>query len=400
MPQVSYLALDEAGREVRGDVEAVHRGAAASLLRARGLRPLELNERSPSQPRELAARVRLPSFVSTGDRVQFLRQIALMLRSGLTLLESLEALSQTNSSSALRKVARRLSARVQAGTPLSGALERERTFPSLVAHLVRTAEATGELEGACQRAAEFLESRAALRYQLMSSLFYPGIVLAGAVGVFWFMTTQVVPKFAAFLAGRGRALPWTTQTLMDLSAWLVAHGASLLYGSGALVAALILVWRTERGRTLVDRVTIRTPGLALILRTASMAHLGQTLAMLLGSGLPLLEALRVAASTFGHRGYRAILSRAAERVVHGASLAQSLEHPTVTPLFLHLVAIGERTGALDGVLSEVGEHYQGRLQRLLRVMSGLVEPVVIVIVGGMVGFVYVSFFQALFSLAR
>lgn len=403
MASVSYLALDEAGREVRGSVDATDRSAAAALLRGRGLFPLKLREEVGAARAEAAGGrpfAWVPRLVTTSDQVLFLGQLALMLRSGLTLLQALEGLAHTGSRRALREAATRLSASVQGGSSFSLALEQERSFPSFVAHLVRTAEATGELELACTRAADYLDRRAALRYQLLNALFYPGIVVLAASAVFWFMTTSVVPKFAAFLAGRGRELPASTRALMDLSAFLEAHGATVVCALLAACGALALVWRTERGRGGIDRVLIRVPGVALVLRTAAMAHLGHTLGMLLRSGLPLLEALRVLAGTFGHRGYRAVVSRAAERVVQGSSLAQSLEHPTVTPLCRQVVAVGERTGSLDSVLEGLGQFYEGRLQRLLKLLSGLVEPVVIVLVGGMVGFVYVSFFQALFALAR
>ncbi|HBP18478.1 MAG TPA: hypothetical protein DEA08_11935 [Planctomycetes bacterium] len=400
MASVAYLALDESGREVSGTVEAPHRGAAAAQLRGQGLFPLELQELGSSGSDEREGLDLSCGFSTSGDRVLFLKQLGLMLRSGLTLLQGLDALARTGQRRGLREVAQRLSAAVQAGTPFSSALERERAFPALVAQLVRTAEATGELEVACQRAADYIDRRAALVYQLLSALCYPALVLLGACGVFWFMTTEVVPKFAAFLAGRGRTLPWTTQQLMDLSAFLVAHGATVLYGIAAALAALVLLWRTERGRAVLDRLLVRVPGLGHLLRTAAMAHLGHTLGMLLRSGLPLLEALRVLADSCGNRGYRAVFERAAERVVHGSSLAESVAHPTVTPLIQQLVGIGERSGSLDDVLEEAGRFYEERLQRLLRVLSGLVEPVVIVLVGGMVGFVYISFFQALFSLAR
>lgn len=401
MASVAYLALDETGREVSGTVEAAHRGAAAAALRGRGLFPLELQEVGAAAGPNPGAGLDLSfGLLTSGDRVLFLKQLGLMLRSGLTLLQGLDTLARTSQRRGLRDVAQRLSSAVQAGTPFSNAIEEQRAFPPLVAQLVRTAEATGELEVACARAADYIDRRAALLYQLLSALCYPALVLLGAVGVFWFMTTEVVPKFAAFLAGRGRALPWSTQQLMDLSAFLVAHGAAVLYGVAAAAAALALLWRTERGRALLDRVLVRVPGLGHLLRTAAMAHLGYTLGMLLRSGLPLLEALQVVSRSFSNRGYRAVFARAAEGVVNGSSLAESVAHPTVTPLIQQLVGIGERSGSLDDVLEEAGRFYEERLQRLLRLLSGLVEPVVIVLVGGMVGFVYISFFQALFSLAR
>ena len=401
MAQIAYLALDDAGREVRGGIEAADRPGAAALLRGRGLFPLELREDAPRAAAGPAAGGwSLPALVTSGDLALFLSQMALMLRTGLTILQSLETLARRGSRRALRQAAARLSRAVQAGSPLSAALAQERLFPPLVHHLVRTAEATGELEQAFTRSAEFIERRAALRFQLITTLIYPSIVVLLASGVFVFLTTSVVPKMARFFAGRGRSLPWSTQKLMDLSELMQRHGLTLLGVLGALVGSALLAYRTERGRYLLDRASLRVPGLALLLRTAAMAHLGRTLSLLLRSGLPLLESLRVLSGSFAHRAYRALISRCAERVIQGETLAGSLaQDGAVTPLCLQVVAVGEQSGSLDQVLGELGEFYEQRLQRLLSIASSLVEPAILIALGGMVGFVYISFFQAVFQLA-
>lgn len=398
---IAYVALDEAGREVRGGVDAPDPAGAAAQLRGRGLFPLELREEAPRAATLAAdgAGGGWSLFVSSGDLVLFLSQMALMLRTGLTILQALETMAQRGSKRALRSVATRLSRAVQAGQPLSQAIAQERVFPPLVAPLVRTAEATGELEQAFERAAAFIDRRATLRFQLITTLIYPTVVVLVASGVFVFLTTSVVPKMARFFAGRGRALPWSTQVLMDISEALQKYGLTALGALTALLFALALAYRSESGRSLLDRASLRVPGLAVILRTAAMAHLGTTLSLLLRSGLPLLEALRVLSGAFAHRAYRELIGRAAERVIQGGTLAQSLSDRAVTPLCLQVVAVGEQSGSLDHVLGELGQFYELRLQRLLRLVSSLVEPAILITLGAMVGFVYISFFQAVFQLA-
>lgn len=401
--RVAYVALDEQGREVQGDLDAPDLNQAATALRGQGLFPLDLTAARAARASSSAPALAgvLPSFVSTADVVLFLSELGLMLRTGLTLLQALDTLSQVLGSRALRDCAGRLSAALQAGRPLSSALEDERRlFPPVVAHLVRMAEATGELDQAFARASEYLERRAALRNQVITSLVYPAVVLLASGGVFWFLTTSVVPKFAKFLERRQGALPASTQLLMDISRWIQAWGPSLLLVLAGAALALLVARRTESGRTTTDRAVLRLPVVGGIARTAAMAHLGRTLGLLLRSGLPLHESLSILGGSFENRAYGEHVARARERVVQGASLAQSLAGKHVTPLTTQVIGVGEQAGALDEVLEELGTFYDKRLQARLRTLSSLVEPAILLLVGGMVGFVYMSFFEAIFRLAQ
>lgn len=405
--QVAYVALDEQGREVQGGIEAADVASAAAALRGQGLFPVELGAAraaraasTPGAPSTSGARSWLPSFVRTADVVLFLSELGLMLRTGLTLLQSLDTLGEVLESRALRACAGRLSSAVQLGRTLSSALEDERAiFPPVVAHLVRMAEATGELDQAFARASEYLERRAALRAQVISSLLYPAIVIVVSAGVFWFLTTRIVPKFAKFLERRQGALPWTTQLLMDISGWVQAWGPTAMLVLALAALALLVARRTPAGRAAIDRTLLRIPLLGGVTRTAAMAHLGRTLGLLLQSGLPLHESLTILGASFDNVSYREHVARARERVVQGTSLARSLQGPLVTPLCTQVIGVGETSGALDEVLGELGTFYDRRLQARLRTLSALVEPAILLLVGGMVGFVYMSFFQAIFRLA-
>lgn len=401
MALVAYVAIDAQGREVQGDLEAPDEAGAAAQLRGRGLFPLEVKRGTAARAAAADAREgRLPALVRSGDVVLFLSQLGLMLRTGLTLLQALETLAGTAARPGLRRCARRLGLAVSGGRTLSAALTDEaRLFPPLVVQLVRMAEATGELPEALARAAEHIERRAALRRQLAASLSYPALVMTASFAVFIYLTTGLIPKLAAFLAQRGRALPWSTRFLMDLSAFVQAWWPWALLASALALAGLLLVRQTARGRLLTDRAVLSIPLLGGVLRNAALAHLGETLGLLLRSGLPLVESLRVLEGSYESRAWSGIIGRAREQVVRGTTLADALAEPLVPPMTLQVVAVGERSGALDEVLRELGAYHDQVLQRNIRTLSALVEPGMIVLVGGMVGFVYYSFFQALMSLA-
>ncbi|RMG16945.1 MAG: type II secretion system F family protein [Planctomycetota bacterium] len=394
-----YLALDAAGRERRGVVEARDPADAATRLRKRGLHPVELT--SVAAPRR-AAGVRSGGelWLRSGDKVLFLSQLALMLRSGLTLLHALDALAERAERAALRALAGRLRDAVVRGQALSEALASERLFPPLLAHLVRTAESTGRLDEALRRAAESIERRAALRFQVLTSLTYPAIVLLVSGGVFWFLTARVVPRIARFLAGRGVELPWTTALLVDISEVVTGYGPWITGACAAACVTLLCAYRTRRGRFLLDGATLRVPLVGGVLRAASLAHFGRTLSVLLRSGLPMLQALEALGPTVRNQSVARSLARAAEAVRRGASLSAALAGPGLTPLAEQVIAVGERTGALDDVLEELAAHYEVLVQRRLKTLASLVEPALLLVVGGLVGLVYISFFHAVFQLAR
>jgi len=399
---VAYVALDETGREVTGGLEAADLPGAAAALRGRGLFPVELSEgaAAAAPPARSARRgSRLPGVVRARDLALLCDQLALMLRTGLTLLQALDVLGEQLEKARLRRAMRRVSERVQGGAAFSDALDAEgRLFPALVVQLVRTAEATGELDQAFARAADWIERRASLRLQILTSLTYPAIVVLVCCGVFWFLAAHVVPKLARFLAGRGVALPWTTQLLLDVSEAIRSHGLAIGLGLAVLAAGLLAAYRTPGGRLRLDRAALRLPVVGGVLRAAAMAHLSRTLGLLLRSGLPLLDSLRLLAPTFANRSHRAALEEAHERVLRGASLRDGLAGPGVTPLARQVVGVGEQTGALDEVLLELADHYDGRLAAAIKTLSSLIEPALLLVVGGMVGFVYLSFFQAVFQL--
>ncbi|MEZ6188016.1 MAG: type II secretion system F family protein [Planctomycetota bacterium] len=395
----SYRALDPDGSRVTGTLDAPTQAEALDALRQRGLFPTGVQEDAALAASAPGDARRFPWPITSTDRALFLNQLSLMLRSGLTLLGALEALTKNASKPGLRACARRLGVAVREGKSLSVAFGEERHFPPVIARLASTAEATGELEQAFTRGAELIERRAELQRQLIASLTYPTIVVLAATGVFVFLTTQVVPKFASLLAQRGVALPWTTQTLLDVSSFLVNYGPWVGLGAALLGLALFVAWRTGPGRRALERGLFAVPVLGSVLQAAAMTHLMRTLSLLLQSGLPLLESLQALATTAPFLCFQDLIARARQAVVRGASLAKAFEDPLFPALGGSVLAVGEETGSLEEVTGELGEHYERRLQSLLRTLSSLIEPALLIVIGGMVGFVYFSFFQAVFRVA-
>lgn len=214
-----------------------------------------------------------------------------------------------------------------------------------------------------------------------------------------FLAVKVIPKFAAFFQRRSLALPWATRALLDVSAWVEANVPWLVLGALAAGVVLALARRTPRGRVGTDRALLSFPVVGPLLVSAAMTHFARTLAMLLASGVTLLASLRLTARTISNRFLAGLLEGAGASVLAGNELAASLSHPAVPPLVGQIVTVGERTGSLAEVLEEIAAYYERDLEARVKRLMALVEPGMILVVGGTVGFVYYAFFQAILQLS-
>lgn len=413
MPQFSFTAVDEQGREQRGQLEAPDIRSAAATLRQQSLFVVELGGGSgtASNPtpgegvhldvgsafRQLHGLL-LP--IRAKDRIFFLQQLALMLRSGLTLLQSLEVCREHTSKPALADAIKRVAESIQSGKSFSKALAQEKILlPHLGIKLIESAEASGEMDTVLSQLATHLEQKQELRTTLLTGLTYPAIVLLVSIGVATFLVVKVIPQFSKFFAQRAVSLPWSTQLLLDISDYVITYGLPIFLVLLGTTLALSFAYTTERGRLSLDRIFLYIPVVGKLLTVGAMAQLTRTLSMLLNSGLTLLDSLRIVRTVIGNQAISSTLTRAAKEVLGGRDLASSLMNSTIPSLVPRVVAVGERTGALAHVLEELSEFYRRDLQARIKRMTTLVEPVLILIIGVMVGFVYFAFFQAIFQLA-
>jgi type IV pilus assembly protein PilC len=219
-----------------------------------------------------------------------------------------------------------------------------------------------------------------------------------AAGVTGFLVIGVIPKLEKYLGGRGRTLPAITQNLLDAVAWLQHWAPQLGVLAGAAGVALLLVYRWPPGRLLLDRGLLRVPVIGRVLRLAGTATLARSLSVLVESGVTLLDSLRTVAQLLGNRALATRVESARETVLGGGTLATALSGAEFMPMLPRMVAVGESAGTLATVLQEVAAFHEAQLVAAIRRMSLLIEPIVILLVGGIVGFVYIAFFVALFSL--
>jgi type IV pilus assembly protein PilC len=290
---------------------------------------------------------------------------------------------------------------IKNGSPLSHAMANHpKVFSPLTVKLVVSGEYTGEMDTIVSRLADHLEKRASLKSQTVNAMIYPATVVLAGLGVGAFLVLKIIPQFAKFLLGRGKPLPPSTQMLVDTSNFFINNGVYLLALLGLMIFALVTMYKQPVGRFKLDGIMLKVPVLGKLLTTAAMAQLNWSLSMLLRSGLTVLDALKIVADATGNRVISTHLVHASGQILGGRDMASSIHHPAIPKLVTQMVAVGERTGTLDAVLSEMATYYEQLLQVQIKRLSSLVEPALILVIGGMVGFVYFSFFQALFALQR
>lgn len=401
-----YLCLGGDGKELRGQVLAPDENTARRQLRERGLKILSLAEGGRMGAggrmlfRQFWREFQRMRGIGANDRIMFYRQMQLMLKSGHTLIEALEACARLTAKVRLADALERAAAAIQRGSSFSAACGNEReVFNRLALKLIEAGEASGELGAIFERLAALLERRAEVRRQLVTALTYPCIVLLLSIGVFAFMAHFTLPRFATFLAGRGKAIPWEAQAMLDAADWFTRWG--WLAGVIALGAAIgiPLLRRLPLARLRIDILSLKTPVLGKTIATAVMAQVTWTFGVLLKSHLTVLEALRICTDVAGNGVFAQAFAHAAEQVLAGKTLTAALERPALPRLLRHMAAIGEKSGQVDAVMELLGAHYQKELDARVKLLAAMIEPALILGCCGIVGAVYYVFFKTMFTVS-
>jgi type IV pilus assembly protein PilC len=326
--------------------------------------------------------------------------MSVMLRSGLTLLESLRSAASQTPSRRLAAMLGDLAERIQSGQSLSDAMKTHRLFGRMTIQLMEVGEQTGELDEAMSRAAQALESKRLLKAQVISAMLYPAVVLLAAIGVTVFILVYAVPRLTVYLNSMGRSLPPMTQALVDLSDFLTVQWPLIL---GFLLLGVILymvAYLSRPGRLLIDSAFLRIPLLGYINRTSATASFSRSLSILLRSGVTIVESLRVCQDLLGNRRLQILVSEGRGRIMNGEPLAPVFsQRGSFEPMLSSMIGVGERSGELDDVLASCADFHEHRLAALIRILSSVAEIVVVIVVGGIVGYVYIAFMMALYGAA-
>jgi type IV pilus assembly protein PilC len=391
-----FKAMDVTGAKATGEVEAESKQSVADQLKARGLIVLDIEAKGGSKELSLG----FGNKVKAADLTVMTRQLSTMVSSGMTILRSLYVLEAQTDSKPLAEVLVKVRKDVEAGLPLSDALERHpKVFSPLFVAMTRAGETGGMLEASLLRIASQLEAEDSLRRQVKSAMMYPTVVLTFAFCVLLGLVAFIVPVFVGVFKQFGGDLPAITKVTVAFSKLLTQRWYLLL----AIVVGAVWAFRrwksSERGRGQWDAFRLRFPfKIGDIVQKISLARWSRTLSALVTAGVPLLQALDITAKTAGNRVVENAMGDVIDSVKRGGTIADPLKSIPVFPnMVTHMVGVGEETGALDEMLSKIADFYEDQVNASVKSLTSILEPVMLVVVGGIVGFIVISMYLPLFK---
>ncbi len=391
-----FKAMDLGGLLAAGEVEADTKQAVADQLRGRGLIVLDIAEKHASKEISLDFLKR----VKSDDLTIMTRQLATMVSSGMSILRALYVLEAQTENEKLVETMVAVRKDVEAGLPLSEAFERHpKVFNQLFVAMTRAGEIGGVLDASLLRIADQLEKDSALRRQIRSAMVYPTVVLTFAMLVLFALVTFIVPVFASVFKQFGGDLPAITKVTVAMSNFSKSYGWAIPIVLAAAFFAFKRWKRTEKGRERWDRFRLHLPmKIGDIVHKVALARWSRTFSALIGAGVPLLQALDITGKTSGNWVVEKAMEGVVDNVRQGGTLGDPIKEADVFPVMVgHMVGVGEETGELDTMLAKIADFYEAQVEASVKALTSILEPVMIVVIGSIVGFIVISMYMPLFK---
>ena len=401
MPTFVWEGKTAQGRAMKGELEAPNLEAVVTVLRHRRIRPIP--NRIREKGKGLEKEITIPGFgekVKTKDLSIFTRQFATMIDAGLPIVQCLDILGEQSESKLLRNTVRTIRQDVEGGATLADALRKHpKIFDALYINMVEAGEAGGVLNTVLNRIALFIEKANKLKKKVKGAMIYPCAIIAVAVIVVSILLIFVIPVFAELYGSMGKALPAPTQITINISNWFVASWYYLLLALGGVVAGVRFYYQSDQGRINIDGLLLRLPVIGDMLRKVAVARFSQNMAILLSSGVPILEGLAITARTAGNKVVEKAIMDSRVSISQGKTVAEPLgESKIFPPMVCHMVAVGETTGGLDGMLRKIAEFYEEEVDDAVASLTALMEPMIMVVLGVILGGLVISMYLPIFQL--
>lgn len=395
MPSFVYVARETAsGREIRSSVEAATEQAAISALLNRNMLVVSIQEKIGKKGKTAGGSVALM------DLVIFTRQLATMIDAGLAMVQSLQALAEQTTNKVMRDVIKDVCTRVEGGDSFSDALQKHpKVFNRLYVCMVAAGEKGGLLAEILARLATYLENANRLRKKVKSAMMYPTVVTIVAILITIFLLVKVVPVFGEIFASFGAELPAPTQALIDISNAVKRYLILILVAGGGAVYGWLYFIKTPVGRQFWDARRIKLPIFGVIAHKICLARFTRTLASLIRSGVPILEVLQIVSQTVGNVIMEKAIKTAASDIERGESISASLgKHPVFPAMIIRMVTAGEQTGKIDNMLERIADFLDEEIETTLAGLTALIEPILIVFLGVVVGGMVICMFLPIFKM--
>lgn len=397
MPRFSYTVKEPGtGRETSGTMDASSQDAAIKTLLDRNYLVVNIQEKNAKQGKTAGGSVGL------ADLVVFTRQLATMVEAGLAMVQSLQALAEQSSNKVMKDIIRDVCSRVEGGDSFSAALQRHpKAFPKLYVRMVDAGEKGGLLAEILARLATYMENTARLRKKVKSATMYPIMVTLVAIGITIFLLTNVVPVFAEIFSGFGANLPAPTQFLISLSNFVKSYILYAMPVIGLMVYGWFAFIHTPTGREFWDRTRIKLPLFGPIAHKICLARFTRTFASLVRSGVPILEVMNITANTCGNVVMEKAIKVASSDIEKGEGISTSLgKHEVFPTMIIRMLTAGEQTGKIDAMLERVADFLDEEIETTLSGLTSLIEPLLIVFLGVVVGGMVICMFLPIFKLSE
>jgi len=380
----------------QGEIEAADRNAAVAALRGKGVLTTNIKEKPARAVREK----KIGGKVKDKEMAIFTRQFSTMIDAGLPLVQCLNILADQSESKNLRDVTTRVARDVEAGSSLAEAFRKHpKTFDDLFTNMVEVGESGGILDVVLQRLSVYIEKAAALKRKIKAAMIYPLTIVSVAAIVVIFMLTFVIPTFATMFKNLGADLPLPTKIVLWMSDFVQAWILVILAALGAGIYALRRYYRTEAGKSLIDALLLKLPVFGTLIRKVSVARFTRTLGTLISSGVPILEGLRITARTAGNKVVEKAVLNCRAVVTAGGTITEPLKTSTVfPPMVIQMINVGEQTGALDAMLGKIADFYDDEVDTAVGALTALLEPMMIVFLGVVIGGLVVAMYLPIFRL--
>ena len=396
-PTFSYKAVDGAGLPSEGTIQGVSQSAVMEELKNRGLQVMRLDEKKSGMKMELRL---MPKRVKAAELTIMTRQLATMVSSGMTLLRAFYVLEDQVENDKFKEVLGKVREDIESGLNFSDALEHHpKVFGPLYVAMIRAGEAGGVLEQSLERTADQLEKDDNLRRQVKGAMAYPAVVLTFALGTLLALIAFIVPVFVGIFKDFGGKLPLITQFTVNLSN-LVTHQWYILLAVSIGTVVGFRKWKkSEWGRPQWDKLRLRLPAsIGKTVQKIALARWSRTFSALYSAGVPIMQAIEVTGKTAGNTVVERAMDDVIASVKSGGSISAPLREAPIFPgMVAQMIAVGEETGNLDTMLTKVADFYEAEVAAAIKALTSILEPVMIVLVGGIVGFIVVAMYMPMFK---
>lgn len=401
MPKFAWEGLNGKGEKVSGEIEAATQQDVFNYLRTQKIKfnPASIKDKSKGMSME----IKLPGMakkVAPKDVVIFTRQFATMIDAGLPLVQGLKIIGENHENSAFKKVLRNIRQSVESGITLADAMAKEpKTFDELYTNMIRAGENGGILDIILERLAIQLEKTMKLKREIKSAMIYPCVVISAAGIVTSVLLIFVIPTFAEMFKGFGSELPAPTQFVINLSDFFVSYWWAIFGSVGGAIYSFLRALKTERGKEVLHPIFMKLPVFGNIIRKVGVARFTRTLSTMLGSGVPILEALTICAKTSGNKVVENEVYQTRLAISEGKTMCEPLRDSDVfPPMVVSMIEVGEQSGAIDAMLTKIADFYEDEVDNAVGAMKQLIEPLMILMLGTIIGGLVIAMYLPIFKM--